>query len=149
MDEKEKIAAGLAWLRATAAGGAVSAPPPDVLAALVALAEGGERRSVGDEQRDESKPMPETITVKLRNPIKKVASDGVMRNELTFRTPSWLEIKKLRNVSKSQGELQAYDQAMLTLTADDLTQPELDSLKGLDAQRCGEALAPFLVLEDR
>jgi hypothetical protein len=146
MDEKEKIALGVAWLRKMVAGEAPTEdlPSVEVLVALVALAE---RRSLGDEQRDADKPMPETITVKLRNPIRKAAGGGDVRTELVFKTPSWLDIKRIRIVSKSQGEIQAADQTLLILSADDLTQPEVDMLKGLDAQRCHEALGPFLVLE--
>lgn len=151
--DKEKITAGVAWLEKFAAGEATGSDvSPDALQELVSFARARLVTFDADKARDPNEPIPETVVVKLRHPLVRTAGAGELR-QIEFRTPSWAELKQLhriaQNKGKAAGEIAAQDAAfdLLALKEQDLTPPDFDRLKAIDAQRIAEALAPFMALE--
>ena len=92
---------------------------------------------------DSADELPDTITVKLRAPFRKSASEDMVE-EVTFRTPTWAELKKVRAKGLSQNEVAGLDTMLVTLNTDHLTQADFDRMKSLDAQACIKAILPFM-----
>jgi hypothetical protein len=151
--DKDKVAAGLAWLRELAEGEPIGDVPP--LAVLAATVDAGTLGLASfDEQRDANTPLPPSIAVPLRMPIVKTASGGELIKTITFRPPTWAEFKRWqRKAAKAktldERGLELGDLAVVELNTCDLEQPDIDRLSAIDAQRCVEALAPFLALQAR
>jgi len=151
--DKAKITAGVDWLEKFAGGEATGSDvTPDVLQELLTFARARLVTFDADKARDPDEPIPETVTVKLRHPLVRTAGAGELR-QITFRTPSWAELKQLHRVAsnkgKAGGEIAAQDAAfdLLAVAEQELTAPDFDRLKAIDAQRIAEALAPFMALE--
>lgn len=141
--DKEKFDAGLAWLRATIAGDASPlTAPADALQAIHDLAQ----RHAPGSVRDPDAPLPETVDVQLKNPFDKVAGGGEKVTKVVFRTPSWSDLKEIARIERAGDEIGAAHAMLVRLNQNDLTGPDIDRMKGIDAQRCAEVLRPFLSL---
>lgn len=141
-----QLNAGVAWLKDLVAGGDMPAPGDST---LDAMARALELNIVPDAQRDEEAPVPETVVVTLKNPHTLLAGGGATLTKLSFRTPSFAEIKKLKSFSERRGEAEGVTEMLAMLSEDKMTSADIDRLKGIDAGRCAEALEPFLVLQPR
>lgn len=97
------------------------------------------------DQRNPDIAIPETIEVRLKRPLKKTASEETLTT-LTFRTPSFRQLRQINEVQKKKDALAATVEMLIMLSDDGLVEPDLDRLAALDFQRCEEALSPFVVL---
>ena len=146
-DLMKQLREGIAWLdKLQTAHDDVAFPDNDVIAAMAAALR---LNIVADAQRDPNAPIPEAVTVKLKNPHKLVAGEGVLLDSLTFRTPSFGEIKKFGDITERKGGAASVTNMMVVLSEDQLTTADVDKLKAVDAARCAEAFEPFLGLADR
>lgn len=141
-----QLNAGVAWLKDRAAGGDLPAPGSNT---LEAMARALERNIMPDAQRDEEAPVPDTVVVTLKNPHTLLAGGGVTLTKLSFRTPSFAEIKKLKGFAERRGEAEGVTEMLAMLSEDKMTSADIDRLKAIDVGRCAEALEPFLVLQPR
>lgn len=154
MNDKEAVAAGVDWLRKigeTGDGIAPDVPPTDALEALTVWL--AAKLASWDDQRDPQQPLPDTIVVPLKNPIAKTAGGGEMIRSITFTPPKWAQLKAMQRNLKGRTDedrgIEMGDRAMVILNTCDLEQPDFDRLTAIDAQRCVDALSPFLSLRDR
>lgn len=141
-----QLKAGVAWLKDVAAGG--DATPPGG-ATIEAMARALELNIVADAQRDEDSPVPDNVVITLKNPHTLLAGGGATLSKLSFRTPSFSEIKRLKVVSEKRGEVEGVTEMLAMLSEDKMTSADIDKLKAIDVGRCAEALEPFLVLSPR
>lgn len=141
-----QLKAGAAWLKDLAAGGETRAPAADTLEAMATALE---LNIVADAQRDEEAPVPDSVVVTLKNPHTLLAGGGTTLSKLSFRTPSFAEIKKLKSVAERRGEAEGVTEMLAMLSEDKMTSADVDRLKSIDVGRCAEALEPFLVLQPR
>ena len=142
----EQMKAGIAWLEAVAAGREVVLPDPEVLYALIRALK---LNVIADVQRDASAAIPDEVIVPLKNPHTLIAGSGTVLSKLSFKTPSFAQIKKIAALQEKKGSLATAGEALVMLTGDDLTTADVDQLKSIDVGRCSEALEPFLVLLPR
>jgi len=97
------------------------------------------------DQRNPDVDIPETVEVRLKRPLKKTAGEETLTT-LTFRTPSFKQLRMINDVQKKKDALAATVEMLVMLSADQLVEPDIDRLAALDFQRCEEAIGPFLVL---
>ncbi|WP_425065121.1 hypothetical protein [Reyranella sp.] len=138
-----QLNAGVAWLKDLAGGGDLPAPGGTT---LEAMARALELNIVPDAQRDADAPVPDNVTVTLKNPHTLLAGGGTVLTKLSFRTPSFAEIKRLKAFGERRGEDDATTEMLVMLNEDKMTSADIDRLKSIDVGRCAEKLAPFLVL---
>ncbi len=141
-----QLNAGVAWLKDLAAGGDMPAPGAKTLEAM-ARALG--LNIVADAQRDEDAQVPDNVVVTLKNPHTVLAGSGTTLTKLSFRTPSFAEVKRLKAFGDKRGDAEATTEMLAMLSEDKMTSADIDRLKSLDVGRCAEALEPFLVLAAR
>ena len=141
-----QLKAGVAWLKDAAAGGQAMMPAGST---LDAMARALDLNIVADAQRDEDAPVPDNVIVTLKNPHTLLASGGTTVTKLSFRTPSFAEVKRLRGIAERRGEIEGVTEMLAMLSEDKMTSADIDRLKSIDVGRCSEALEPFLVLLPR
>lgn len=100
------------------------------------------------DQRDAAFVIPDSIEVKLKRPLKKTASEETLAT-LTFRPPTFREIRLISDVERTKGELAGAAQMLILLSLDKLVEPDIDRLAALDFQLIVEALGPFGALKAR
>ncbi len=145
-DLMTQLKAGAAWLQDLAVGTDATMPNG---ATLEAMARALVLNVVGDAQRDAKAPVPDNVVVPLKNPHTLLAGGGSTLSSLSFRTPSFAEIKKLKAFSERRGEAEGVTEMLAMLSEDKMTSADVDKLKAIDVGRCAEALEPFLVLQPR
>lgn len=141
-----QLKAGVAWLKDIAAGGDMTAPNNDT---FEAMARALELNIVADAQRDEDAAVPDNVVVILKNPHPLIAGGGVTLTKLSFRTPSFAEVKRLKGIAERRGEIEGVTEMLAMLSEDKMTSADIDKLKSIDVGRCAEKLEPFLVLLPR
>jgi len=100
------------------------------------------------DQRDAAFVIPDTIEVVLKRPLKKTASEDTL-SVLSFRPPTFKEIRKINDVEKKKGEIAGAVEMLILLSVDQLVEPDIDRLAALDFQLIVEALGPFAALKER
>lgn len=111
--------------------------------------ENSERRSPAEiDQRSSAFTIPDEIEVVLKKPFKRTASDEII-DRVTFRPPTAGETKKIALRQKKDGEEVAGLFMLELLNNEKLLMPDIERMNMIDAQLCGEALAPFLSLKPR
>lgn len=97
------------------------------------------------DQRDAAFVIPGSIEVELKIPLKKAASEEVLKT-LSFRPPTVGEMKQIAKRAKEKGDEEGGIFMLSLLSIDKLTGPEIERLNFIDAQICVEKLKPFLEL---
>lgn len=97
------------------------------------------------DQRSEEFEIPAEITVRLKRPLKKSASDDTL-TELRFRSPTVKEMRRVLQIQKAGDEAAAGIEMLALLSLDGLLAPDIDRLTFIDFQIAVEALQPFLAL---
>lgn len=146
--EKElRLAGVVAWLRAVGMGSAGAETMPSG-EALAEAADGIEAAVPALLQRDDSFEIPLHVTVKLKRPFKQVGKpDDPDLTEINFRPPTAGETKQVATMARQKGEEVAGLYMLHLLSEPKLLLPDIEQrMLAIDAQRCGEALAPFLSL---
>ncbi|MCW5737366.1 MAG: phage tail assembly protein [Enhydrobacter sp.] len=100
------------------------------------------------DQRDVAFVIPDTIEVALKRPLKKTASEESLTT-LTFRPPTFKEIRRINDVEGKKGQLAGAVEMLILLSEDKLVEPDIDRLTALDFQLCVEKLGPFVALRER
>jgi hypothetical protein len=100
------------------------------------------------DQRDKTFAIPSEITVELKVPLKKMASDETLER-LSFKPPNFLQLRKINEEAVKRGDLVASAFALIMLTNDGLTTPDVEHINAIDFQLIQEALGPFVRLEPK
>jgi hypothetical protein len=108
-----------------------------------------ERRSPAEmDQRSDDFTIPDEVVHDLKKPFRRVASDEMIER-VTFRPPTAGETRKIAKKQERDGEVDAGLYMLELLNNEKLLMPDIERMNFIDAQICGEKLAPFLALRPR